>query len=59
KEQDLERELLVFITPHIIKDNDNKLTAQADSAILSSREQDISPKEEARLMTIQKALDGL
>lgn len=40
KDKDLERELLVFITPHIIGEVSPSL-AKVSSAILSSREQDI------------------
>ncbi|MFH1339277.1 MAG: secretin N-terminal domain-containing protein [Candidatus Omnitrophota bacterium] len=56
KEKDTERELLVFITPHIIKDT-GLWPAPSINAILSSREQDV-PSQEARLSSIQKALDS-
>jgi type II secretory pathway component GspD/PulD (secretin) len=40
KDKDLERELLIFITPHIVGEASSSL-AKVSSAILSSREQDI------------------
>ena len=45
KERDLERELLVFITPHIIKDKGMELTRSQNNPPLASlpvREQDVS-----------------
>jgi type IV pilus assembly protein PilQ len=56
KEKDIERELLVFITPHIIKDT-GLWPAPSINAILSSREQDV-PSKEVRLLSIEKALDS-
>jgi type IV pilus assembly protein PilQ len=57
KSKDSERELIVFITPHIIEDASQKL-AKEDIEILSSREQDISSKE-SRLLNIETILNNL
>ena len=57
KTKDEERELLVFITPRIIRDTSDQL-AKDSSGILSSREQDIT-SEEARLLNIEATLDHL
>jgi type IV pilus assembly protein PilQ len=57
KEKDVERELLVFITPHIVRDTFQPL-AKESSMILSSREQGIPP-EDARLLSIEAALNSV
>ncbi len=59
KEKDIERELLVFITPHIIRDT-GLYPASSISAILSSREQEMPSREaRARSLSIERALDNL
>ena len=55
-EKNSERELVVFITPHIMKD-DLMITKQESDDILFSREQ-AAPSEEARLLKIEATLDN-
>ncbi len=57
KSKDLERELLVFITPHIIRDASQQ-AAEDSGVILSSREQGASPGD-ARLLSIEDTLNSL
>lgn len=40
-EKDIERELLVFITPHIVKDRNKAELAQAKTNLFAEREQDV------------------
>jgi len=54
--RDLDRELLVFITPHIVKDKEMRL-APTKKAVLPGREQDVvSPLD--RKLTINASLDS-
>jgi len=57
KDTDSERELLVFITPHIVKDTNIKL-AQVKSAALPEREQDVFSGIGRRDLAINSALNN-
>ncbi|MBL7081987.1 MAG: secretin and TonB N-terminal domain-containing protein [Candidatus Omnitrophica bacterium] len=57
KQKDIERELLVFITPHILKGDISLSVAQESNVILSSREQDASSKK-TRSLSIESTLDS-
>ncbi|MFH1678315.1 MAG: secretin N-terminal domain-containing protein [Candidatus Omnitrophota bacterium] len=57
KERDLERELIVFITPRIIEDA-STMSAQVNNAILSLREQGV-PSKETRILRIENTLESL
>ncbi|MBL7081268.1 MAG: hypothetical protein ISS44_01695 [Candidatus Omnitrophica bacterium] len=59
KEKDFERELLIFITPHIIEEPGLGVAAEANYQILSSREQDSSVGDKSRQEKIEKALNSL
>ncbi len=58
KSKDTDRELLVFITPRIVKDTFAPLAKDSSGMVLPSREQDI-PLEEKRLLSIETTLNSL
>ena len=58
KEKDIERELLVFITPHIVKGDISLSVAKKSNVILSSREQDDS-SQKSRSLSIESTLDSI
>jgi type IV pilus assembly protein PilQ len=58
RSKDIERELLVFITPHIIRDTSYVMLEEESSVILSSREQD-APSDKERLANIDATLDSV